>query len=98
MCTRLGDFMVACTGLALASEQLNRIALLAIDGKKSEPPPTACKLDGEGEAKLIAMRLNEPPQGYCRWTLQLLAEELVTLNLVESICSETVRKTLKKTA
>jgi hypothetical protein len=70
---------------------------LAIDGKQREQPPIACKLDGEGEAKLIAMRLNDPPQGYGRWTLQLLAEELITLNIVESICPETVRQTLKKT-
>lgn len=70
----------------------------ALDGKKRQEPPTPCKLDGEAEAKLIAMRLGKPPAGYGHWTLQLLADELVALEIVESISHETVRKTLKKTA
>jgi len=69
---------------------------LAIDGKKRDEPPTPCKLDGEAEAKLIAMRLGKPPAGYGHWTLQLLADELVALEVVDSISHETVRKTLKK--
>src|SRR5713101_2016390 len=71
---------------------------LALDGKQRQEPPTACKLDGEAEAKLIAMRLGKPPAGYGHWTLQLLADELVALEVVDSISHETVRKTLKKTA
>jgi hypothetical protein len=43
--------------------------------KKRQEPPTPCKLDGEAEAKLIAMRLGKPPAGYGHWTLQLLADE-----------------------
>ena len=70
---------------------------LALEGKKREKPPTPCKLDGEGEAKLIAMRLGKPPAGYGHWTLQLLADQLVALEVVDSISHETVRKTLKKT-
>ena len=70
---------------------------LALDGKKRREPPTPCKLDGEAEAKLIAMRLGKPPAGYGHWTLQLLADELVALGVVDSISHETVRKTLKKT-
>lgn len=70
---------------------------VALQGKKRENPPTPPKLDGEDEAKLIALRLGRPPAGYGRWTLQLLADQLVTLEIVESICPETVRKTLKKT-
>jgi hypothetical protein len=70
---------------------------LALGGKKRDRPPTPCKLDGEGEAKLIAMRLGKPPAGYGHWTLQLLADELVALEVVDSISYETVRKTLKKT-
>ena len=69
----------------------------ALNGKKRQDPPTPAKLDGKGEAKLISMRLGKPPAGYGRWTLQLLADELVTLEVVDSICPETVRKTLKKT-
>ena len=70
---------------------------LALDGKKRPQPPTPCKLDGEAEAKLIAMRLGKPPVGYGHWTLQLLADELVALEVVDSISHETVRTTLKKT-
>jgi len=70
---------------------------LALDGKKRQEPPTPCKLDGKGEATLIAMRLGKPPVGYGHWTLQLLADEIVALEVVESISHETVRKTLKKT-
>lgn len=71
---------------------------LALEGKKRSDPPTPCKLDGEAEAKLIALRLGKPPLGYGHWTLQLLADELVTLEVVDSISHETVRKTLKKMA
>src|SRR5215471_2214642 len=52
---------------------------LALEGKKRTEPPTPSKLDGEGEAQLIAMRLGKPPTGYGHWTLQLLADELVAL-------------------
>lgn len=71
---------------------------LALDGKTREKPPTAPKLDGKAEAKLIAMRLSKPPKGFGKWTLQLLADQLVKLEVVDSICPETVRKTLKKIA
>ena len=69
----------------------------ALERKRRETSPTPRKLDGVGEAKLIAMRLGKPPAGSGRWSLQLLAEELVVLEVVDSICPETVRKTLKKT-
>jgi len=71
---------------------------LSLEGKKRAEPPTPPKLDGEAEAKLIAMRLGKPPAGYGYWTLQLLADELVVLEVVDSISHETVRKTLKKMA
>ena len=70
----------------------------AVERKRRATPPTPPKLDGVGEAKLIAMRLGKPPAGYGRWSLRLLADELVVLEVVESISPETVRKTLKKTA
>jgi hypothetical protein len=71
---------------------------LALNGKNRENPPTPPKLDGKAEAKLIAMRLGQPPKGFGKWTLQLLANQLVKLEVVDSICPETVRKALKKTA
>ena len=70
----------------------------SLEGKKRQEPPTPAKLDGEAEAKLIAMRLGKPPAGSGHWTLHLLADELVALEIVDSISHETVRKVLKKTA
>jgi Homeodomain-like domain len=70
----------------------------ALEGKQRREPPTPCKLDGEAEAKLIAMRLGKPPVGYGQWTLQLLADALVALAIVDAISHETVRKVLKKPA
>jgi transposase len=55
------------------------------------------KLDGEQEARLIAVACGQPPEGYARWTLKLLADKLVELEVVESISTECVRTTLKKT-
>jgi hypothetical protein len=54
-------------------------------------------LDGEQEAKVIALRLGQPPKGFANWTLRLLAEQAVTLEIVESVSHETLRRTLKKT-
>ena len=70
----------------------------ALERKKRTDPPTPPKLDGDAEAKLIAMRLGRPPAGYGHWTLKLLADELVALEVVDSISPETVRQALKKTA
>jgi hypothetical protein len=70
----------------------------ALEHKKRADPPTPCKLDGKAEAKLIALRLGKPPTGYGHWTLHLLAEEMVALEIVDSISHETVRTVLKKTA
>jgi hypothetical protein len=69
----------------------------SLERKKRDTPPTPTLLDGKGEAKLISMRLGKPPAGYGKWTLHLLADELVSLEVVDSISHETVRKTLKKT-
>jgi len=68
----------------------------ALARKKRASPPTPKRLDGAGEAKLIALRLGKPPTGYGQWTLRLLADQLVELEIVESISPETVRQTLKK--
>jgi len=55
-------------------------------------------LDGEQEAKIIALRLGRPPKGFFHWTLRLLAAQAVTLEIVESVSHETLRRTLKKTS
>jgi transposase len=54
-------------------------------------------LTGEQEAKIIALRLGPPPKGFANWSLRLLTERIVELELVDSISHETVRRTLKKT-
>ena len=70
----------------------------ALARKKRETSPTPKLLDGAAEAKLIAMRLGRPPAGSGHWTLRLLADQMMELEIVESISAETVRQTLKKTA
>jgi len=55
------------------------------------------KLDGDGEAHLIALSCSKPPEGYNRWTLRLLADRMVGLEYVVSLSYQTVRRTLKKT-
>ena len=69
-----------------------------LERKKTPSPPANKLLDGEQEAKVIAMRLGPTPKGYSNWTLRLLARKAVELEIVESISHETVRQTLKKTA
>jgi hypothetical protein len=70
----------------------------AIERKKQETPPRKRVLDGAGEARLIAEGCSQAPAGRARWTLHLLADRMVELNVVDSISHETVRQTLKKTS
>lgn len=70
---------------------------IALNGKQRESPPRQKRLDGEQEAKVIALRLGEPPKGFANWSLRLLAEKVVELAIVDSVSHETLRKTLKKT-
>jgi len=69
---------------------------ITLDGQARREPPRPKLLDGAQEAKVIAMRLGSPPPGFSNWTLRLLAEQVVALEIVESISYETVRRTLKK--
>ena len=66
-------------------------------GRKEQLNRRQKKLDGQGEAHLVALACAEPPQGRVSWTLKLLADRLVECEIVESISPETVRQTLKKT-
>lgn len=56
------------------------------------------RLDGKAEAYLVAIACGAPPEGRARWTLRLLADQMVGLGYVESVCHEAVRQTLKKTS
>lgn len=71
---------------------------VTLHGQQREAPPRPKRLDGKQEATIMALRLGDPPRGFASWTLRLLAEKAVELEIVESISYETVRRTLKKTA
>ncbi len=69
----------------------------ALERKKRETPPRPAKLDGRAEARLIALACSPPPEDRATWSMQLLADKLVELEVVDSISDETVRRVLKKT-
>jgi hypothetical protein len=56
------------------------------------------RLDGEGEAHLIALACSKPPDGYERWSLRLLQDRIIRAEIVGNISHETIRQTLKKTS
>jgi hypothetical protein len=67
-----------------------------LNGAPCLRPPTEKLLDGEQEARIIALRLGAPSQGYANWSLRLLSRKVVELGITDSISHETVRRTLKK--
>lgn len=80
----------------------NRLVLegleLALNRKKQVRPSRQKIIDGEKEAKVVATCCGSAPSGHARWTLRLLAERIVELDIVESVSHETVRRCLKKTS
>lgn len=64
--------------------------------KVRETPPIAPKADGEFEAHIIALACSEPPKGYARWTVRLLADKAVELDFIDSISPATIHRLLKK--
>ena len=68
---------------------------IALNGKESDRI-YAKKVDGDAEAHLVALSCSEPPEGFARWSLRLLADKVVELGYIDSISHETVRRTLKK--
>lgn len=71
---------------------------VTLQGKQPASRPRRPVLDGKQQAKVIALRLGPPPKGFANWSLRLLAEKVVELEIVDSVSHETVRRTLKKTA
>lgn len=69
---------------------------MALNGKKREKYKEKI-FDGAVEAHVVALRCSQPPAGHARWTVRLLAQQMVELSYVETIGRETVRKMLKKT-
>jgi len=91
------------TGLSLQSIGKIRKQLVlegfdvVLDRKKRRLPPVPKKLDGFQEAQIIATRCGSPPEGFGQWSLRLLANQAVVLEIVDSISHATVRQILKKT-
>ena len=69
----------------------------ALDHRPQPARPDKIKIRGDVEPRLVELACTDPPRGRCRWTLQLLADEMVVLGLVDAISLETVRQALKKT-
>lgn len=64
--------------------------------KQRETPPIKPKLDGEAEARIIALACSEPPKGHARWTVRLLTEKAIELHIAEDISHMIVHRLLKK--
>ena len=69
----------------------------ALARKQQDRPSRERKLDGRAEARLVAVACSAPPEGRKEWTMKLLADRLVELEVVDSVSDETVRRVLKKT-
>ena len=81
-------------------EVRKRLVLEGLEAALNRRPPQReykRKLDGRGEAHLVALACSAPPEGRSRWTLRLLADRMVELEYVDSLAHETVRRTIKKT-
>lgn len=70
---------------------------IALERKPLETPSRKRILDGEGEARLIAIGCSQPPEGRAKWTVKMLSDELVALEIVDNISAPTVWRALKKT-
>lgn len=68
----------------------------ALIRRRSPSRPDKRKFDGDAEARLFALACSAPPEGHKRWTIELLTDKVVALNIVDSVGRETVRTTLKK--
>ena len=100
---RLDEQIVAALGASLRTVSRIRQQLVtagvdvAILRRRQPPRPDKIKVKGDVEQRLVELACSDPPKGRCHWTLQLLADELVVLGLVDQVSTETVRQALKKT-
>jgi transposase len=88
-------------GLSTVHRLRQRFVDEGLDAALSRRPTSQRRpplLDGEKEARLVTIACGPAPEGRARWTLRLLADKLVALQIVESVSTETVRQTLKKTS
>jgi hypothetical protein len=89
-----------CTALTVSTvrQRASERGALAAIKHKQQQRRKARALDGEQEAHLVALTCSAAPQGRKRWTLQLLKDRLIQMEVVENIGMETIRRTLKKTS
>lgn len=88
-----------CSTRSLESWRRQAVAsgpLSLLERKPRQSPPVTPVLDGEQQARLTTLACSQPPAGHARWTLRLLAQHLVELEVVDHIAHETVRRALKK--
>jgi transposase len=90
-------FEISVSKVQQLRQRLVEEGLAATLVRHPSPQARPRKLDGAQEARLVTLACSAPPAGRGRWTLQLLADQLVTLEVVDTISDETVRRTLKKT-
>lgn len=92
--------LVGCDPLTVARVRQRAVERGAVPSvvRAEQHTRKARALDGAGEAHLVALTCSAPPQGEARWSLRLLRERLIEMEVVETIGIETVRQTLKKTA
>lgn len=88
------DMMVYRVRKQLVEEGLDAV----LSRKQRATPPTPRIFDGETEAKLIALACSKPPPGFARWTLRLLEEKVVELQIVDRASDSTIGRVLKKTS
>jgi transposase len=96
------DIIIALgTSLNTVARVRKRFVIEGVDAAINHRPqpvrPDKVKIKGDIEQQLVKLACTDPPRGRCHWTLQLLADEMVVLGLVNSISTETVRQALKKT-
>ena len=95
---RIGEaFDVGCRTVERLRQRFVEEGFEAALVRKPQQNRIPRKIDGAAEAHLIATACSKPPEGRNRWTLKLLADRLVQLELVDTVSTETVRRTLKKT-
>ena len=89
------------TNLTMVSRVRETLVTKGLDAvltrKKRETPPVSAIFDGEAQAKLTALACSEPPPGFARWTIRLLADHVVERKIVEAAHFNTVGRALKKT-
>jgi hypothetical protein len=88
---------VSWSTIARVRQKLVEDGLAAALSRKTAVRPPTLKVDGEMEARLIALACSAPPEGEARWTLRLLADKMVELEYADTLSYETVRRVLKKT-